>query len=241
MLQSRGCWVCGTGGQSVGKDAGVQDLGVTSISPSDSPHWLHIRMKTESLKKKYWCLGPTPRPIKSLRMLRSGIFLRLPWHSTMQTELITFTMSGNCHHGRRWAPQGREWSMREKKIWDWTSRRRKRESSERLGDRQKIKSGPRIKGKRDSWSGKLILVSSTIAKWNKRKNIKDPLDLPTKRYQEHGGNCLVEEGWQKPDWRGWWRKWEVSSGNSELLKQLCFEVEQSGGKPGLGVVRRGAA
>lgn len=63
-----------------------------------------------------------------------------------------------------------------------------------MGDRQKIKSGPRIKGKRDSWSGKLILVSSTIAKWNKRKNIKDPLDLPTKRYQEHGGNCLVEEG-----------------------------------------------
>lgn len=38
------------------------------------------------------------------------------------------------------------------------------------------------------------LVSSTVAKWNKRKNIKDPLDLPTKRYQEHGGNCFGGRG-----------------------------------------------
>lgn len=38
------------------------------------------------------------------------------------------------------------------------------------------------------------LVSSTVAKWNKRKNIKDPLNLPTKRYQEHGGNCFGGKG-----------------------------------------------
>lgn len=36
----------GAEGQSVGNGAGV----TTSVSPSGSQHWLHIRMKTESLK-----------------------------------------------------------------------------------------------------------------------------------------------------------------------------------------------
>lgn len=54
--------------------------------------------------------------------------------------------------------------------------------------------GHRREGKRDSWSGKLKLMSNGVATWNKGKNKKEPLDLPQKVHWERGGSCFCGIG-----------------------------------------------